>query len=119
MEEDKRNKKKQGKAANAKKKKTAETAEIPPANETEEPMEIEIVSPPIDKQEKAETKKKKMGSKDKKEKTILPPMEEWPPAVRPAIQGRVKILEDRPLIEHKVKMVKDDRKKAMGSVGTR
>lgn len=31
------------------------------------------------------------------EKVVLPPREEWPPAIRPSIQGKCKIIEDRPL----------------------
>lgn len=35
-------------------------------------------------------------------KGVLPPREEWPPAIRPQIQGKIKILEDRYLSRHKV-----------------
>lgn len=38
------------------------------------------------------------------EKIILPPMEEWPPAIRPAIQGKIKVSEDLPLKGHKIKI---------------
>lgn len=43
----------------------------------------------------------------RRKKEILPPRETWPAAMRPAIRGRVKVLEDRPLIGHRVKMVGD------------
>lgn len=33
----------------------------------------------------------------KRKREILPPRETWPGVVRPALQGKVKILEDRPL----------------------
>lgn len=42
--------------------------------------------------------------KRKEEKVIFPPMEEWPPAIRPAIQGKIKVLEDLPLKGHKIKI---------------
>lgn len=54
-------------------------------------------SPPIETV--GETKKKG------KKKVVLPPREEWPPVIRPAIQGRVKVLEDVPLDGHTVKVV--------------
>lgn len=41
---------------------------------------------------------------EKRREEILPPQEDWPLAVRPPIQGKVKILEDRVLIGHKVKV---------------
>lgn len=37
---------------------------------------------------------------------VLPPREEWPPVIRPALRGRVRVLEDHPLVGHKVKVVK-------------
>lgn len=40
---------------------------------------------------------------------ILPPREEWPNAVRPPIQGKIKILEDGILTGTRVKMVKGTR----------
>lgn len=41
---------------------------------------------------------------EKRKKEILPPQEEWPPAMRPSIQGKIKVLEDRVLVGHKMKV---------------
>lgn len=41
---------------------------------------------------------------ERKKKEILPPQEEWPQALRPPIQGKIKVLEDRVLVGHKVKV---------------
>lgn len=46
----------------------------------------------------------------RRKKEILPPREEWPPAIRPAIQGKAKILEDRTLTECTVKVVDGDKR---------
>lgn len=48
-------------------------------------------------------------SDERRKKEILPPREKWPDALRPPLRGQVKILEDRLLTDHTVKMVKDDR----------
>lgn len=42
---------------------------------------------------------------ERRKKEILPPPELWPAAIRPALQGKVKVLEDRPLVNHKVRIV--------------
>lgn len=65
--------------------------EVPGSSSTststaEEPMEVEM----------APQKRKE------DEKIILPPMEEWPQAIRPAIQGKIRVLEDLPLKGHKI-----------------
>lgn len=44
------------------------------------------------------------GTESKKGRKILPPPEEWPPAIRPTIQGKVKVIEDCILVD-KVKIV--------------
>lgn len=40
----------------------------------------------------------------RRKREILPPQEEWPVALRPALRGKVKILEDRPQTSHKVRL---------------
>lgn len=41
---------------------------------------------------------------ERRKKEILPPPEEWPVALRPALRGKVKILEDRPLAGRGVRL---------------
>lgn len=45
------------------------------------------------------------GDDEARKKKILPPREEWPLAIRPALQGKVKILEDLHLEGHTVRIV--------------
>lgn len=47
------------------------------------------------------------GDDEKRRKEILPPKEEWPPIIRPALKGKVKIIEDRPLEGHTIRIVSD------------
>lgn len=62
--------------------------------QTDERMEVEV-------QHTTETKTKK---EKKKEKVVLPPMDQWPPAIRPPIKGVAKIIEDRPLVGTRIKI---------------
>lgn len=48
--------------------------------------------------------------KSTKTKIVLPPREEWPPVIRPALQGKVRILEDRLLEGHKITIVNKNKK---------
>lgn len=83
---------------------TTEAAPSPVEEVTETPMEVEIAT------EEAVQEKPPKYDDERRKKEILPPPEEWPAAVRPALKGRVKILEDRPLTGHKVRLVDEGRK---------
>lgn len=65
-------------------------------------MEVETVAEVTAQREKKPPK----YDDARRKKEILPPPEEWPAAIRPAIKGRVKILEDRPLTGHRVILAK-------------
>lgn len=45
------------------------------------------------------------GDDEARKREILPPKEKWPPAIRLAIQGKIKVLEDIPLEGHTVKVI--------------
>lgn len=40
---------------------------------------------------------------ERRKREIMPPPSEYPPVIRPAIRGRIKVLEDRPVKEYKVR----------------
>lgn len=48
-------------------------------------------------------------SDERRKKELLPPEEEWAPAIRPPIKGKVKILDDRILVDQRVKLVDPNR----------
>lgn len=50
------------------------------------------------------------GDDIKRKKEILPPREEWPPVICSTLQGKVRILEDRPLERHKITIVNKNKK---------
>lgn len=95
------------------KKEKEKTAE-PDSGKVEAPMEIDFPEVPL---RESHTTIELLGDDETRRKEILPPREKWPPVIRTVLQGKVRILEDRPLEGHTVRIV-DAKDKGKNEVKT-